>query len=482
MSDVKEKKLYTSGSSSYEKSTIEHVLDTLEFNFESAADRTKGIADISKKYSISKKSFGTFKKPSGSKYQFGAKLDVIQEEELEEAKASRFDGYVFLKGEKYAKKNAKYLQWVRTPAEAEKIDSRTIMGYGYYLDDGVLSIVVDGTNDTVVQYRVDKMKIKEDEEPKSFEQLLEGVFDEFTDYEVDRTSSDFVIIYKGKNIGQIKNNGPAALRKTVKFIKDHIKKEEKRKKMNEEAKTFEQLLEDSDSLTPAFAESMKLIFEEEVSSRVASEKEALEEQYTFKLSETTATLSEELEQKVDSQLETLAEEWAADNKVAIEASLRVRLAEEFMDKMKGLLEESYVEVPETKTDLVEQLEMESAELRGEKVKLEESINKLEERINANTQANILSEAIEDLPMSVQERVTTLAEQIEFKDAEDYTSRINDLTEFYNNGNANLEPSELSEDKTDEDDARIELVVEEEEENELTPQMKQYVHALKRANK
>ena len=59
-----------------------------------------------------------------------------------------------------------------------------------------------------------------------------------------------------------------------------------------------------------------------------------------------------------------------ENKLAIQNGLRTEIVENFMNGMRDLFVESYVEVPESKVDLVDELA--------------EQVNELEEKLNSTT--------------------------------------------------------------------------------------------------
>lgn len=88
----------------------------------------------------------------------------------------------------------------------------------------------------------------------------------------------------------------------------------------------------------------------------------LEEQYTEELAEEVDSIKTDLVGKVDSYLNYVVESWMEENKLAIHSGLRTEIAEGFMDKMKDLFVESYIDVPESKVDLVDELASQVDEL------------------------------------------------------------------------------------------------------------------------
>ena len=88
-------------------------------------------------------------------------------------------------------------------------------------------------------------------------------------------------------------------------------------------------------------------------NRVETEK--LEEQYQSQLDEEIQSIRSELVEKIDGYLNYVVEQWMEENELAIETGLRAEIAESFIDSLKQVFVEHYVEVPEGKADLVDGL-------------------------------------------------------------------------------------------------------------------------------
>ena len=128
------------------------------------------------------------------------------------------------------------------------------------------------------------------------------------------------------------------------------------------------LVESEATLSDEFKAKTATIFEAAVNSKVTAEIERLEESYKIELEEELKSTREDLVEKVDSYLNYVVENWMEENKVAIHNGLRTEIAEDFMNKMKDVFIESYIEVPESKVDLVDDL---AAQVED----LEEKLNK-----------------------------------------------------------------------------------------------------------
>ena len=111
-----------------------------------------------------------------------------------------------------------------------------------------------------------------------------------------------------------------------------------------------------EDLSEEFKTKAKTVFEvPSVSAKVRDIKEELESQKRDEIVEASNEIKEELVNKVDSFLGYVAEEWVKDNELAIERGLKSELTENFISGLKGLFEDHYVEVPDDKLDVVDEL-------------------------------------------------------------------------------------------------------------------------------
>jgi len=190
------------------------------------------------------------------------------------------------------------------------------------------------------------------------------------------------------------------------------------------------LINDEATLSEEFKTKAGTIFEAAIKHKLSEEIDRLEAKYEEELSEEISSTKSELVEKVDSYLNYVVEQWMEDNKVAIQSGLRAEIAENFMTGLKGLFEESYIEVPESKVDLVDDLA--------------DTVEELEESLNATTAKAIeLSEELEDykrdavirehsrdLAETQREKLASLVEDIDFEDEETFAQKVATVKESY----------------------------------------------------
>ena len=190
------------------------------------------------------------------------------------------------------------------------------------------------------------------------------------------------------------------------------------------------LVESEATLSEEFKEKTTVIFEAAMKAKLAEEIESLEENYANELAEEIAATKSDLVEKVDSYLNYVVEQWMEDNKLAVQTGLRTEIAETFMNKLKDVFIESYIEVPEDKVDLVD-------ELAGQVEELEEALNARTEEaleqakaIEDFTRAAIVAEAAKDLPDTQAEKLAGLVDSIDFEDEETFTKKVSVVKEAH----------------------------------------------------
>ena len=187
---------------------------------------------------------------------------------------------------------------------------------------------------------------------------------------------------------------------------------------------------DGEELSEEFQLKARTIFEAALRSKVSEIKESIEEQYSRALVEEVEEIKTELNDRVDSYLEYVADEWFTENCLAIEQGLKAELTESFIQGMKGLFEDHYVEIPEDKYDVLDSMVE----------KLDEMETKLNEQIEKNVSLNKrLSESVADgifeqvsggLAATQKDKLASLAESVEFESESEYRGKLETLKESY----------------------------------------------------
>lgn len=185
-----------------------------------------------------------------------------------------------------------------------------------------------------------------------------------------------------------------------------------------------------EDLSEEFKQKAVTIFEAAVKAKMQSEIARLEEAYAATLEEEVATIKEELSNNVDDYLNYVVEQWVSDNEVAIEAGLRTELTEEFISGLRQLFAENYIDIPEDKVSVIEELGSRVEELES---KLNEEIERsveLTKILSESKKSEIMHSMVEGLTATQAEKLKTLAENVDFVDSDSYATKIQTLRENY----------------------------------------------------
>lgn len=187
---------------------------------------------------------------------------------------------------------------------------------------------------------------------------------------------------------------------------------------------------DGSELSEDFREKATVIFEAAINEKVSGVVASLEEQYEAKLTEEVAAIEEALVEKIDSYLDYVVEQWVEENKLAIESGIKAEVVESFMEGLKGLFAEHYVDAPQEKLDVLAQTAAEVEEL---KAKLSASINEnieLSKKLESAEAEKAFIEVSEGLAATQVEKLRTLAEGIEYADVASYKKKLGMIKESY----------------------------------------------------
>ena len=183
-------------------------------------------------------------------------------------------------------------------------------------------------------------------------------------------------------------------------------------------------------LSEEFKEKAATIFETAVKTRIKEQTKILESQYEDKLSKETDTVKEAMVEKVDSYLNYVVEEWMKENELAVERGIRTEIAEDFITGLKGLFKEHYIEVPEEKYNVLEDLTNQVKDLEG---KLNEQIEKnvnLSKEVSESTRATLIADVTADLADTEKEKFAKMAENVEFESAPKFKEKLETVKESY----------------------------------------------------
>jgi len=293
---------------------------------------------------------------------------------------------------------------------------------------------------------------------------------------------------------------PPALKKAMDKKKGDDDEEEEvkaKKEANAEKVTAEDLQLDITSdanalfekadveLSEEFRKDAMVIFEAAVATRVVdlvnTKIDQLNEDFNVALEEEKQEIESKLSEKIDDYLTYVSEEWMKENELAVERGIRAELAENFISGLRDLFKEHYIEVPEERTDVIEEL---FAKVEG-----------LEEQLNVEMQSNIanlkalkeykkveaIAEACVGLTSVEQDKMVELAESITYESDEQFVQKMSVIKESYFKDRDSDSVEDTRQELTEAMSSTEEL---DEEQGEISvdPQMERYTSAIRRVQR
>ena len=237
-------------------------------------------------------------------------------------------------------------------------------------------------------------------------------------------------------------------------------------------------LVEGEDLTPEFKEKATTIFEAAVQAKVNKlmvEKEVeLEEKNEEKLTEEVSKIKDELTTQVDDYLNYVSEQWMEENKLAVEKGIRTEITESFINGMKNLFNEHYIEIPEDKVDVVDDLFQKVEELEEQLNKqIQESVD-LKKEVSTYKKEKVVQSLTSGLSDTQAEKVKELAEGVDAED-EKLEEKVQVIKENYFPKSANNSETLVEEVVNNEES-------EEKTETVINEQMNHYLSAITRHNK
>ena len=239
-------------------------------------------------------------------------------------------------------------------------------------------------------------------------------------------------------------------------------------------------------LSEEFKKDAMVIFEAAVATRVVdlvnNKIDQLNEDFNVALEEEKQEIESKLSEKIDDYLTYVSEEWMKENELAVERGIRAELAENFISGLRDLFKEHYIEVPEERTDVIEEL---FAKVEG-----------LEEQLNVEMQANIanlkalkdykkveaIAEACQGLTAVEQDKMVELAESITYESDEQFVSKMQVIKESYFTDRDSDSVEDTRQELTEAMTTAQELQEDEPGEVKSDPQMERYTSAIRRVQR
>lgn len=275
----------------------------------------------------------------------------------------------------------------------------------------------------------------ENNETKSIEEEME--------FELSEELREFIdqMVAEGKSEQEIAE----AIEENFEFIEEETIEEDKEPDGDADDKKMPKKVEESitidmsehvdalfegEDLSEDFKKKAQTIFEAAVKQVVAEQLVTIQEAYAETLEEEVKQIKEELSEKVDDYLNFVTEEWVKENEISLESNLRTELTEDFIDSLKKVFQEHYIDIPDEKVNIVEELTQAVQNLQeklDESIETNVNITKLLNESKKNEAIATLTEGLTDTQAS---KIRELAEGISFTDEEAFKNKVQILKESY----------------------------------------------------
>jgi hypothetical protein len=256
----------------------------------------------------------------------------------------------------------------------------------------------------------DGKDIKEGDLPPALQKAIDAKKDKKDVKESDEKKDD----KKAKDDAEVRTEDEDKEKKKEIDVKEHV----------------DALIAGEKDLTEEFKAKAATIFEAAIKSKVKEIAEELETDYNNKLEQESAKAKSELTEKVDSYLAYVVEEWMKENEIALERGIKGEIAEDFINGLKKLFEDHYIDVPDEKYNVLE-------DQAGKIEKLEKDLNEqieknveLNKEVGTKVRDEIKAKVSEDLADTSKEKFSKLAESIEYSNAKDYQKKLETVKESY----------------------------------------------------
>ena len=205
---------------------------------------------------------------------------------------------------------------------------------------------------------------------------------------------------------------------------------------------------DGQDLSEDFMSRAGTIFEAAVNSKINDLATQLDESYRTILSEQLEEVVGNLAEKLDDYLGYVVEEWINKNELALERGIKTDVAESFITGLKSLFEAHYINVPDERYDVLDELFESNEQLQEDLNEQLEANVALKSQLNETTKAQLFAHYTQDLADTEVEKFAALAEAISFEDAQTFNNKLAQLHEAYFEHSAPVaEPVELIEETT-----------------------------------
>lgn len=216
--------------------------------------------------------------------------------------------------------------------------------------------------------------------------------------------------------------------------------DEKKKEVQENFRNAIISLLGEENINEAALGQLEAIFEVAVADRVETQVAKILVDLDEGAKGYLETVTSSLVEKVDDYLEYVVEEWMTENAVAVEQGVKTTIAENFISGLKNLFENHYIDVPNEKYNVLDDLYAQNRALEN---RLNESIKfsiDLKKEVALTECAGIFVSETRNMADTQVSKLQNLMENINFNTPDEYRNKLVAIRENYLQGGRVSAPS------------------------------------------
>lgn len=185
-----------------------------------------------------------------------------------------------------------------------------------------------------------------------------------------------------------------------------------------------------ENLSEDFMGKASVVFESALNERTQAIRQNVLAESAALVEQEVGNAVNELATRLDEYLSYAVDEWMKENKLAVENGIRTEISESFINGLKSLFETHYIEVPENKKDILEDLFSDNQELETTLNEQIQSNMRIKQELEQTAARGIFMEAVSDLTQVDAERLASLANSISYTSPQEFHNKLVVLKENY----------------------------------------------------
>ena len=185
-----------------------------------------------------------------------------------------------------------------------------------------------------------------------------------------------------------------------------------------------------ENLSEEFASKVRVVFEAAVNAKVEDYANQIQESYDEVVKDQMVNVVSDLSEKLDDYLNYVVTEWMEENELAVERGIKSDIAESFISGIKTLFENHYIDVPNERYDVLDELFEANEQLQNQlNEQIEKNVDLFNELKSARAQ-EIFVESAQDLTDTQKEKFFDLAKNVAYEDESSFSDKLHALKENY----------------------------------------------------